>query len=60
MKNKKQVHSHLEKIYKTQFYTLSWYFQKTDKVEESFLFKLEQVLEILLREIRDNLKVKRG
>lgn len=48
----------LEKIYKTQFYTLSWYFQKTDKVEESFLFNLEQVLEILLREIRDNFKNK--
>lgn len=48
----------LEKIYETQFYTLSWYFQKTDKVEESFLFNLEQVLEILLREIRDNLKNK--
>lgn len=48
----------LEKMYKTQFHTLSWYFQKTDKVEESFLFNLEQVLEILLREIRDNLKNK--
>lgn len=48
----------LEKIYKTQFYTLSWYFQKTDKVDESFLFNLEQVLEILLREIRDNFKNK--
>ena len=48
----------LDKIYKTQFYTLSWYFQKTDKVDESFLFNLEQVLEILLREIRDNFKNK--
>lgn len=48
----------LEKIYKTQFYTLSWYFQKTEKVAESFLFNLEQVLEILLREIRNNLKKK--
>ncbi len=48
----------LDKIYKTQFYTLSWYFQKTDKVDESFLFNLEQVLEILLREIRDNFKDK--
>ncbi len=48
----------LEKIYRTQFYTLSWYFQKTDKVEESFLFNLEQVIEILLREISDNLKEK--
>lgn len=46
----------LEKIYKTQFHTLSWYFQKTDKIEESFLFNLEQVLEILLREISYNLK----
>lgn len=48
----------LEKIYKIQFYTLSWYFQKTDKVDESFLFNLEQILEILLREIRNNLKNK--
>jgi hypothetical protein len=48
----------LDKIYKTQFYTLSWYFQKTDKVDESFLFNFEQVLEILLREIRDNFKHK--
>lgn len=48
----------LEKIYKTQFYTLSWYFQKIDKVEESFLFNLEQVLEILLREISNNFKNK--
>lgn len=48
----------LEKIYRTQFNTLSWYFQKTDKADESFLFNLEQVLEILLREIRDNFKNK--
>jgi len=46
----------LQKIYKTQFHALSWYFQKTEKIEESFLFNLEQALEILLREIRDNLK----
>ncbi|MFW6172820.1 MAG: hypothetical protein ACOC5T_03675 [Elusimicrobiota bacterium] len=49
----------LDKIYKTQFYALSWYFQKTDKVEESFLFNLEQVLGILLREISHNLKNKK-
>lgn len=48
----------LGKLYKTQFHTLSWYFQKTDKVEKSFLFNLEQILEILLREIRDNFKNK--
>lgn len=48
----------LDKIYKTQFYALSWYFQKTEKVEESFLFNLEQSLEILLREISHNLKNK--
>ena len=48
----------LEKIYKTQFYTLSWYFQKTDKIKSSFLFNLEQVLEILLREISYNFKNK--
>lgn len=46
----------LKEIYRTQFNTLSWYFQKTDKVEESFLFNLEQVLEILLREINHDLK----
>lgn len=49
----------VDKIYKTQFYALSWYFQKTDKVDESFLFNLEQVLEILLREISRNLKNKK-
>jgi len=48
----------LTQIYKTQFNTLSWYFQKTEKVDESFLFNLEQVQEILLREINDNLKEK--
>lgn len=48
----------LNKIYKTQFNTLSWYFQKTEKVDKSFLFNLEQVQEILLREINDNLKEK--
>jgi len=46
----------LEEIYKDQFNTLSWYFKKTDKVKESFLFNLDQVLEILLREINKNLK----
>lgn len=46
----------LKDIYRTQSNALSWYFQKTDKVEESFLFNLEQVLEILLREINHNLK----
>lgn len=46
----------VDKIYKIQFYILSWYFHKTDKVEESFLFNLEQVLEILLKEISYNLK----
>ncbi len=46
----------LKDIYRTQSNVLSWYFQKTDKVEESFLFNLEQVLEILLREINYNLK----
>jgi len=46
----------LDEIYEDQFYTLSWYFQKTEKVEGDFLYNLEQVLEILLREINDNLK----
>ncbi len=48
----------LNKIYKTQFNTLSWYFEKTDKVDESFLFNLEQIQEFLLREIDGNLKDK--
>jgi len=46
----------LEKIYKTQFNALGLYFQKTNKVNKSFLFNLEQVLEILLREICNNFK----
>lgn len=46
----------LEKIHRTQFNSLSWYFQKTNNVDESFLLNLEQVLEILLIDIRDNLK----
>ncbi len=45
----------LEKIYRTQFNTLSWYFQKAEKVDESFLFNLEQIQETLLREIDSNL-----
>lgn len=45
-----------EKLYKTQFNTLSWYFQKTTEVDWSYSFNLEQVLEILLKEIRNNLK----
>ncbi len=45
----------LNKLYRTQFNTLSWYFQKTEKVEESFLFNLEQIQETLLREIDSNL-----
>lgn len=48
----------LEKIYKTQFYSLSWYFQKTNKVDNCFLMNLEELLKILLREIRYNLKAK--
>ncbi len=48
----------LTKLYKTQFNALSWYFHKTEKVDESFLFNLEQVLETLIREINDNLKEK--
>ena len=46
----------LKKLYETQFNTLSWYFQKTDKVEKSTLFNLEQTLETLLKEISYNLK----
>jgi len=46
----------MEEIYRTQFYTLSWYFQKTDKLENSFIFNFEEVLEIFLREISHNLK----
>jgi hypothetical protein len=45
-----------EKIYRTQFNTFSWYFKNTTKVEGSHLFNLGEVLNILLREIRDNSK----
>lgn len=45
----------LTKIYRTQFNILSWYFHKTETVDESFLFNLEHVQETLLREINDNL-----
>jgi hypothetical protein len=48
----------LDKLYKTQFNTLSWYFQNTDKVEESFLFNLEQIQEFLLQVINQNLSEK--
>lgn len=48
----------LSKLYRTQFNTLSWYFEKTDKVDNSFLFNLEQIQELLLKEIRDNLSEK--
>lgn len=48
----------LNKLYRTQFNTLSWYFHKTDKVDESFLFNLEQVHELLLNEINGNLSEK--
>ncbi len=48
----------VSRLYKTQFNAFSWYFHKTEKVEDSFLFNLEQVLETLLREINCNLKEK--
>lgn len=48
----------LDKLYQTQFNTLSWYFHKTDKVDESFLFNLEQIQELLLNEINSNLNKK--
>jgi Ca2+/Na+ antiporter len=48
--------SGLDKIYFTQFNIFSWYFQKTDKVENSHLLNLDEVLRITLQEIRANLK----
>lgn len=48
----------LDNIYDTQFYILSWYFQKVDKVDDSLLFNLDLVLEILLMEINSSLKDK--
>jgi hypothetical protein len=48
----------LDKLYQTQFNTLSWYFHKTDKVDQSFIFNLEQVQELLLNEINGNLEEK--
>ena len=55
---KAKFNSDLSKIYKTQFNILSWYFEKTDKVDKSFLFNLEQIQETLLREIDRNLTKK--
>lgn len=46
----------LSRLYRTQFNILSWYFHKTEKVEESFLFNLDQVQELLIGEIRSNLE----
>lgn len=46
----------LDRLYQTQFNILSWYFHKTEKVDESFLFNLEQVQECLLNVIHSNLK----
>ncbi len=45
----------LNKLYRTQFHVFSWYFHKTEVVEESFLFNLEQIQEFLLHEINSNL-----
>ncbi len=55
---KNNFDSDLTKIYGTQFNILSWYFHATEKVEDSFLFNLEQVEETLLREIAGNLEEK--
>jgi hypothetical protein len=55
---KNRFNSNLDKLYATQFNILSWYFQKIEKVEESFLFNLEHVQETLLREISSNLSDK--
>jgi hypothetical protein len=55
---KHRFENDVKKIYATQFNILSWYFHKTEKVEESFLFNLEQVEETLLREIVSNLSEK--
>jgi len=55
---KNKFNSDLIKLYQTQFNILSWYFHNTEKVNESFLFNLEKVQEILLREINDNLQEK--
>ena len=48
----------VDKLYQIQFNMLSRYFHKTDKVDESFLFNLEQVQELLLNEINGNLSEK--
>jgi len=45
-----------QEIYRTQFHTLSRYFQNTETVDESFLFNLNKVLEVLAKEIFSNLK----
>lgn len=48
----------LDKLYKTQFNILSWYFQNTEKVDDSFLFNLEQIQESLLHIIDHDLSEK--
>lgn len=52
---KNKFDSDLTRIYRTQFNIFSWYFQKTETVDESYLFNLKYVEETLLREINDNL-----
>lgn len=53
IKNKFKVD--VTKIYETQFNILSWYFHKTETVDESFLFNLDNIEETLLNEINNNL-----
>ncbi len=45
------LHVNLQEIYLLQFYILSWYFEKVDAVENSFLINFEKVMYILLDEI---------
>jgi len=51
--------SKLDDLYLTQFYTLSWYFEKVEKVEDSYLFNLNLVLEIIFDEIYNNIVEKK-
>ncbi len=55
---KKKFNSDLGKLYRTQFNIFSWYFHKTEHVDESFLFNLEQIQETLLLELNNNLNNK--
>lgn len=46
----------LDKVYRTQMDTLSWYFHNVDKFENISIYNLDIIFKMLLKEINDNLK----